>query len=152
MDVDSEVYCKDCISKLPERLHEAAVQIILHWDLYFEPFEDMKDLIIRLKETGHNLYLLSNMTSAFCKDHSRLDTLKYFDDLVFSYEIKMIKPHADIFEFCVKKHNLNKEDCIFIDDLKTNCDASEKVGIKSYLFDKTKRDEFISYVKNIENI
>jgi putative hydrolase of the HAD superfamily len=58
-----------------------------------------------------------------------------FDGLVLSGEINIVKPNAEIFEYLLSKYNLNREECIFVDDNKANITGAEKAGIKGYLFD-----------------
>ena len=137
--VSSEDYYEFCKNRLSKHLHEACYNIIFHWDLWISKFQDIEDLIRKLKATGHKLYVISNMTSVFTKDHSKLPILEEcFDGLIFSYEHKIAKPDTRIFDLLVNKYDLNKEECIFIDDSLDNCKGSLEAGIKSYLFDKEK--------------
>lgn len=150
--MESNEFYNILCDQLPERLHEAMYNIVFHWDLWIKPFEDIRELIIKLKNTGHKLYVISNMPSTFSNDHSKLPVLEEFDGLVFSYLERMVKPDPEIFRLTLKRFNLDPNECIFIDDSLDNCKGAELVGIKSYLFDKTKRSEFIHFVNEIEDI
>ena len=50
-----------------------------------------------------------------------------------SYELHMLKPNADIFEYVLKDSNLLAEETMLIDDASVNCRAAELLGMKSYM-------------------
>ncbi len=91
-----------------------------------------------LKDRGHRIYILSNYgehTMELTK--KKLKFLDLVDGAVFSYECKLIKPDAKIYNYICRKYNLNCSECIFIDDLPKNVEAAKRNGIPAF--------EFISY-------
>lgn len=58
---------------------------------------------------------------------------KYFDEIVISGHIGLIKPDERAFQYVIDKFNLNPRDCILIDDQKVNVKGAEKCGIKTLL-------------------
>lgn len=99
------------------------------------------EIIKKLKKT-HKVYLLSNTNSTHIQNIS--NTLKnqfntgfeeLFDKIFFSYEMKMRKPDAEIYEE-VKKHISENEKAVFLDDNLDNVNASVKAGIPAILIDK----------------
>ncbi|HRN96843.1 MAG TPA: HAD family phosphatase [Candidatus Saccharibacteria bacterium] len=62
------------------------------------------------------------------------DLRQYFDEIIVSGEIGMVKPNPDIFEYTLNKLSVSPDEVIFIDDSPANTDAAEKLGIKSIQF------------------
>ena len=58
-----------------------------------------------------------------------------FDGIVLSGPIGKIKPNKDIFDHITEKFDIDKNDCIFIDDSSINIEGAKKAGINGYLFD-----------------
>ena len=58
----------------------------------------------------------------------------YFDDIIISSEVHLIKPSPEIFELTLKKLKVPAEGILFIDDNQSHVDAAIGVGIKSLLF------------------
>ncbi len=71
------------------------------------------------------LYFLSNMPAPYARvleqRHSFID---YFDDGIFSGDVKLVKPEAAIFELATQRFGLHGSLTVFIDDLQANIDAS----------------------------
>ncbi|MCQ2743113.1 MAG: HAD family phosphatase [Bacilli bacterium] len=136
--------------KLPERLHKAAYNIIMHWKEETWPIKGMEELIVKLKKAGKKLNLISNMPDNVTYNHDDISVLRHFDDLVFSFELKMIKPNPEIFEHVLNKHSLTPSECLFIDDNEDNIETAKRLGINAYHFDQEKADDFIALVEKIE--
>lgn len=87
---------------------------------------------------NHKLFLYSNTNQIhidrfladFKKDHEmEFETL--FTHVFYSHEIHDRKPEVGSFLKVLEAANIKAEESLFIDDLKANCIASEKAGIKS---------------------
>lgn len=105
-------------------------------DLLLSEIKESTKYVKELKDRGYKIYILSNV----CKEDieyniNRFDFFKLADGAVYSCDVLSIKPDKECFYALLKKYNLNKEECIFIDDTKENIEASNKLGIKSVLFD-----------------
>ena len=57
-----------------------------------------------------------------------------FDLVISSYNVKMKKPNAEIYNYTLKKLGIEPEEAVFIDDLEENVKGAEVVGIKSIIF------------------
>ena len=64
------------------------------------------------------------------------EIIPYFDKMYFSCELKVRKPHKEIFEHVIKDAKLKPEECIFIDDKEKNIKSAENLGIHGILFKK----------------
>ena len=82
----------------------------------------------------YKIYILSNMTFNTYNYLKTLGIIDLFDGGVYSYECGLIKPYKGIYELLLKRYNLNKEECIFLDDTKVNVDTGNELGIKSILY------------------
>ncbi len=135
---DQEVL-KGIYSRLPERLHQAARLVYENWMQNIPFIDGMKELVFALKKEGRKLYLLSNISKGFSEGYKNIpclsEVLSRFDGLVFSGPLGITKPGKDIFEHLLAKFEVDRNDCIFIDDSQKNILGAEKIGIKGYLFD-----------------
>ena len=55
----------------------------------------------------------------------------YFDALYLSYQLKVMKPHREIFEIMLRGQQATAAETIFIDDSTSNCAAAEAMGIRT---------------------
>jgi HAD superfamily hydrolase (TIGR01509 family) len=94
------------------------------------PKEETIDLILKLKEKGHELYILSNMHHASMDylDETH-DFFELFEAKVASCRVNLIKPEAAIYQYLLTENNLIPEETIFIDDMKENVEAAAREGI-----------------------
>jgi putative hydrolase of the HAD superfamily len=97
------------------------------------------DLLLELKKT-YNTLLLSNTNDLHWtwseknvftyKGHKAAD---FFNKMYLSYELRMVKPHADIFEYVIKDAAIVPEESLFIDDALPNCRTAESLGFHTYM-------------------
>lgn len=104
-------------------------------NMFFE-MHDMKNFLIRLRKSNKfRLYLFSNTNPLhFIYIKKKFGYIKMVDKFILSYKLKMIKPDVKIFKTVLKKYNFNPSETLFIDDLKDNCHAAEKFGIKTICY------------------
>ena len=96
------------------------------------------DLLMDLR-SRYNTMLLSNTNeihwqwaeknSFAYKGHHGED---FFGKIYLSYELNMVKPNADIFEYVLKDAGINPEETLFLDDAVPNCRTAEALGIRTY--------------------
>jgi putative hydrolase of the HAD superfamily len=56
-----------------------------------------------------------------------------FDGVVISGEEGMHKPQPGIFRLGAERVGLRPEECVFVDDLRENCEGAEAVGMTAVL-------------------
>lgn len=89
-----------------------------------------------LKERGYRLYVLSNYGEyLFLKSKHRLEFMPYMDGAVISYEIQMIKPDREIYEYLLNKYDLIPEESVFIDDRPENVEGAKLTGMHGIQFE-----------------
>lgn len=146
--ISLEEYEENVCASLPPHLHKYARSVLNNWE-YFMSFTDgIQDLIFDLKQKGYNLYILSNMTRHFIKNDYKFPILKEFDGIVYSAPIKMVKPNAEIYEYILTKFNLIPEECLFIDDIKTNLAGAARFGIKTFHYNSN-TDELRRFISTL---
>ena len=100
--------------------------------------ENKLRLLLELRER-YNTMLLSNTNELHWKwsedtyfSYQGLCAQDFFHKIYLSYELHMLKPNADIFEYVLKDSNLLAEETMLIDDASVNCRAAKLLGMKSY--------------------
>ena len=66
----------------------------------------------------------------------------YFEQCFLSQRMHLAKPDARIYEEVIRQANINPDETLFIDDLKENCEAAEKLGI--HTFQNVKFDDWLA--------
>jgi putative hydrolase of the HAD superfamily len=96
---------------------------------------DVLALAERLREE-YKIGLLSNAANGFLRDMlQEHDLEKYFDEIVISGEVGLLKPEPDIFHHILTRMELQPGEVIFIDDSPTNVNGAQAVGIEAILYD-----------------
>ncbi|MCC8126042.1 MAG: HAD family phosphatase [Clostridiales bacterium] len=122
--------------RLPQRLHEAAALCLANWHKYnMWPMAEMEPLIRQLKARGYRLYICSNASSRLLDCYEKvIPAIECFDGILFSAEVKCIKPQKEIYQHLFERFNLDPSECFFIDDLQLNIDGARVCGMDGYCF------------------
>jgi epoxide hydrolase-like predicted phosphatase len=91
------------------------------------PDEPMVAAVKEIRAAGLLTGLISNSWSTDHYDRKLLAEL--FDTAVISAEVHMHKPQPEIYRLAAERLNVATEECIFVDDLRENCEAAEAVGM-----------------------
>lgn len=100
-----------------------------------EKIEGMNDI---LKSLSKKYFLATLINEGSQWANYKLDISgfrKFFKENFISGDLKVAKPNPEIYILALKKLNIKPEECIFIDDKKKNCEAAQKLGIKSIIFE-----------------
>ena len=95
------------------------------------PDERMVDAVRRARASGIPTGLISNSWGRTTYDEQLIDEL--FDAAVISGDVGMHKPEPEIFELGAEKIGVPPADCVFVDDLRENCEGAEAVGMTAIL-------------------
>lgn len=127
---------KQIYRRLPERLHEAAMLCLRDWDKYnMRPIKEMDPLIRELKEKGFGIYICSNAAIRLLDIwRDLLPAADCYDGVIFSADVKCIKPQKEIYQHLFERFGLKPEECFFIDDLEHNIEGSRACGMDGYCF------------------
>ncbi len=117
-------------------LYPLIKQGIVQWPKYNLTINSDMVPVVRYGLDHHmDLILLSN---APLRIHEVLDQyipyIQRFKDLYISADLKMAKPDLRIFEYVLDHSDKKASQCLFIDDLKANCDAASSLGLTSWCY------------------
>ena len=96
------------------------------------PDERMLDAVRTARSAGVKTGLISNSWGSGLEyDPSLMEEL--FDAVVISGDVGMHKPQPEIFELGASKIGVPAGECVFVDDLRENCEGAEAVGMTAVL-------------------
>jgi putative hydrolase of the HAD superfamily len=96
------------------------------------PDEPMLEAVRRARAAGIKTGLISNTWGdGLAYDRALLEEL--FDAVVLSGEVGLHKPQPEIFHLSAERIGVAPEECVFVDDLRENCEGAEAVGMKAIL-------------------
>ena len=95
------------------------------------PLEPMVAAVGRARAGGVRTGLVSNSWSTAHYDRELLATL--FDAIVISADVGMHKPQPEIYRLAAERAGVEPSGCVFVDDLRENCDGAEAVGMTAVL-------------------
>ena len=88
-----------------------------------------------LRERGYRLFALTNWSAdTFHHAQGRFEFLQWFEHIVVSGELKLIKPDPAIFRHAIERCNLDPARTLFIDDSAKNIAAAAAVGFQVHHF------------------
>jgi len=103
-----------------------------------EEGNELNEPLVAYLQTLHGTYklaLLSNSSSDYLRNELAMHDLeKYFDEIVISSEVGLIKPEPAVFKHLMQKLDVSPQECIFTDDNPINTDAAAKLGIHGIVF------------------
>ena len=138
------------ISMIGSIYQEKVQEVVWNWPSYIEIYTEVFPLLVRLKEKGHRIFVLSNTSPVFYELlEEQLSPLnEILDGFVLSCDIKAIKPDPKMFEEILHKYQLEPVNCIFLDDVKDNTKMAESLGIKAYQVKQ--RSDVVDILKKFE--
>jgi putative hydrolase of the HAD superfamily len=92
-----------------------------------KPCEPMVAAVRAARVSGVHTGLVSNSWSTSHYDRKLLAEL--FDTAVISAEVHMHKPQPEIYRLAAERLGVEPDECIFVDDLRENCEGAEAVGM-----------------------
>lgn len=100
-----------------------------------EPDPAMLAAVGRAREGGIRTALLSNAWSPRQYRIGGIDD-GLFDAAVISNEVGMRKPSPEIYREAARRLDLDPGACVFVDDLRANVEAAERVGMRGILHER----------------
>ena len=128
----------------------SANKVVHAWNAMILDFPKKRLELLDQLNSKYRVFLLSNTNDIHLQAVNRslanttdrkLDT--YFEKVYLSHEVKLRKPHKEIFELVCTEQNLNPETTIFIDDTIGHVNGANSIGLKGiHLVDKTIEEMF----------
>ncbi|MBB3662982.1 putative hydrolase of the HAD superfamily [Prauserella sediminis] len=92
---------------------------------------DAERLVEALAESGRRLAVLSNAPASFARHAEQQPWTRHFEQLIFSGDVGMAKPDAEIYRLLVQRLGCAPGDCLFFDDRRRNVDAARMAGLRA---------------------
>ena len=130
-DITGQDVVQSACSRLPERLHQAARELVFHWWDEMIPMPGARELVTELHEKGYDMYVLSNASQDFHTYFDRIPGSEFLprERRFVSSDYRMLKPEHEIYELFFKTYGLDPESCVFIDDNPSNVEAARRLGM-----------------------
>lgn len=93
--------------------------------------------------------MLSNASSNINDLYKGTDLNQYFDQLILSYQVGIIKPDRRIFQLTADRLGVVPNECVFADDNPTNVAAAVACGMKGVVY--TDFDTYIAELRRYTN-
>lgn len=125
----------ELLGKHPE--HEDLIRVYYdQWeDMLAGPLHDSVEILREVRDSRYQLYGLTNWSAeSFPVARERYDFLDWFEGIIVSGEIRMIKPDPEIFEYLADHFEIDPGATVFIDDSAANVEAARNAGYYAILF------------------
>lgn len=120
--------------RVPEEHWPALEQCCRRWFLFMDPMPGAREFCAACKSRGYGLYILSNASNAFYWYFPDFLPLDYFDGIVVSADVRLLKPDRRIYEHLLACYGLKGEECLFLDDLLPNVEGARAAGLNAFHF------------------
>jgi 2-haloacid dehalogenase len=123
-----------------KRLHPDKAELI---DAWFQRYEEMLggeipgavDILKGLRSRSVPIYALSNWSAeTFPIALNRFECLSWFNGVLLSGEVKVLKPDRRIFEIFLDTFRIEPSRGIYIDDRRENVEAAIELGMRGVVF------------------
>lgn len=85
---------------------------------------------------SYKVGLLSNIGRGGAERYfAGIDTSQYFDDMVLSGEVGLVKPVPEIYQLAAERLSVAPEECVFIDDSQRNAEAAMQAGMTAITYE-----------------
>lgn len=109
--------------------------------------EPLLGYIKQLKQ-NYRIGLLSNIASDWIRtDFLNAAEQALFDDMIFSYQVGLVKPDGRIFELAANRLDLTPGEIVFTDDSAMNCQGAKKAGMNTIQY-----DNFANFRKQLDTL
>ena len=99
-----------------------------------EPVAGAREFCEEAKSRGKRLFVLSNADQNFYEYFPRFAPFDFFDGIVVSSDLHLIKPDRRIYRHLLDAYQLRPGECLFIDDRQENVDAARQEGMLAEVF------------------
>jgi 2-haloacid dehalogenase len=100
------------------------------------PMEATVEVLAQLRDEGRvRLFALSNWSSeTYAIARPGFPFLGWFEAVVISGELGIAKPEPAIFEHLLRRHDLEAESTVYVDDIPANVEAAARLGFRAIHF------------------
>ena len=110
-------------------------------DLYkvLSTFPEVKETLKKLKEKNYKLSILSNGTPSLLKQLVSINNLEsIFDDVLSIEEVKIYKPHPNVYNIPIKKYQIEKNHFAYLSSNTWDVSAAGNFGFNAVWVNRNK--------------
>lgn len=118
------------------------------WVSDYKPILETHDLIYNIK-SDFKIGLLSNIYKGMLPlllEKHLIPNIDY-EQIIFSCDVGMMKPNADIYDLARTKSGAPPEEILLVDDRNDYCEGAERAGWQNFLFDSKERDRSVNELR-----
>jgi epoxide hydrolase-like predicted phosphatase len=109
------------------------------WHSSYQFNQEMFELVTKLKK-NFKIGVISGNTLGRVQYHDdKHHFSKYFDEMVFSYEVSVNKPGLDMYTTFLERTKAKPEECVFIDDNEPFLKPAAALGMKTIQYQNPKQ-------------
>ena len=141
-DLNAERYWFSFADEAGLGLRADQIPLLREWDVEMWSNTDplMIDWLKAVHQSGLRRALLSNMhADMIARVRNSFSWISYFDCMVFSYERRLAKPEAAIYERCIEELGTSPDQTLFFDDRDVNVQAAQNLGIHAIRFESLRQ-------------
>jgi 2-haloacid dehalogenase len=126
----------ELVARFPDR-REFIEAYRARWpEMLAGPIEGTVEVLADLRRGGIGLYALSNWSAeTFAIARPMFPFLDWFDGIVVSGELGIVKPDPRIFRHLLERYGLDAGSSLFVDDHEPNVEAARRVGLQVTRFE-----------------
>ncbi len=127
-----------------------AAQFRHAWRDIFTVNQPMWKNVNELTTRGHRLILMSNINAIHCPwIFKTFPQFSCFEAAILSFEIRLLKPQIEIYQYAIDHYQLIPEQTAYIDDAQENIQAGEQLGFKCWQYDIDNHIGFEQWLKKV---
>ncbi len=152
-----EAFTEVCKTFHIEPKKELLEELVGLWNknkLLAKPFPETVEVLEELKNGGYKIVLLSN-TDCFSIEEilEKYDLTKYFDAIILSYNVRMLKSNPRIFQRVMEEVGATKEEMVMVgDSIESDIIGAKKAGVDALLVDRTATRDYNPRINNLKEI
>jgi HAD superfamily hydrolase (TIGR01509 family) len=115
------------------RLDIEVEELLEHFkSIVMEPFPRTREVLELANASGRTVCLSNTNSLHWKKVLEETDVLTYFDLLLPSFEIGLVKPDPEIYRQALRRIPASAENVVFFDDRAENVEGARKLGIRAH--------------------
>ena len=117
----------------PNKYKQEVYLFTNHWLDVCKEIKGMREYLLKLKNKGYRIYLLSN-AGRNQPYYFRKYNYDFFDGKVVSCYYHVMKPDIGIYQVLMKKYHLKAQECVFFDDFVGNVKGAKNANMKAFVY------------------
>lgn len=120
--------------------------------MFAKPYADTFEVLTELKKK-YKLVLVSNTDCFIGPVIERYELNKYFDAMVFSYEVGKLKTDPDFFPEVLTTFKVKNEEALMVgDSIETDIEGAQAAGLPAVLLDRKNNREFTPKIESLKDL